>query len=696
MNYQTFLKISFVSIFLYLLFSDNITAQNEISIRRSTLKVKREGFLEAYQNVLDGDAWAKKGKGAIPKALEFYLKAAEYNKDCPELNYKIALCYLRSDYKSKAIDYFKMAYNKYPNVAGDIQYMIGKAYQFNMQFDKAIEQYEAFYKSLKKRDQEKFSTMVYKCIDECNSGKALVNNPVRVVITNAGDSVNSKYDDYNALLVHKDSLMFFTSRRPKNKKQKPDKLNYMFDEDIYTSTNKSGKWTNASYLYDEGFNTKHNDAIVWVSPDGLTRYLYDGYKKSSNILVSTFKNNNWTFPKKIGKGFNTDMTESSFSITADGNTIYFVSNEKNESFGGKDIFFCTKGKNGKWQSPQNIGNVINTKYDEDAVYVQPDGNVLYFSSKGHNSMGGYDIFRSEKDANGNWQKPVNLGYPINTPDNELFYRPSADGKYAYYSSIRPDTRGGYDIYKISYMGSEQEMILTTDEQIVAYFNKPISDIFARKPETINIDTTFYMRGTITDSKTNSPLIAKIDLIDAEKSQVVSTTLSDSFGNYRSKLPQCKNYGIEIHAKDYMFFLDVVKISPSEFQGMEIVKNFALNKIEVGSKIVLKNIYFDSGKSILKPKSYEELDKVVKFMQENSDLKIEISGHTDNQGSPYANMILSENRAKAVVDYLIGHKIPQEHLIYRGYGLKQPIAPNTTAAGRQLNRRVEFKVLSKAN
>jgi outer membrane protein OmpA-like peptidoglycan-associated protein len=574
--------------------------------------------------------------------------------------------------------------------------MIGKAYQFNMQFDKAIEQYQAFYKSLKRSNQEKFSMLIYKCIDECNAGKTLVNNPSRVVITNAGDSVNSKYDDYNAFLIHKDSMMYFTSRRPKNKKQKPDKLNYLFDEDIYTSVNKSGKWTTASYLKDEGFNTKHNEAIVWVSADGLTRYLYDGYKKSGNILISTYKNNNWTYPKKIGKRFNTGMIKTSLSITADGNTIYFVSNQKNESFGGKDIFFCAKDKSGKWQEPQNIGNVINTKYDEESVYVTPEGNVLYFSSKGHNSMGGYDIFRSEKDANGDWQKPVNLGYPINTPDNELFYRPSADGKNAYFSAIRPDTHGGYDIYKASYLGSEQEMILTSDEQIIAYFNKPVSEIFARKPEIINIDTTFYIRGNITDSKTKIPLIAKIDLIDAEKSQVISTTISDSFGNYRSKLPQCKNYGIEIHARDYMFFLDVVKITPSDFQGREIIKNFALNKIEVGTKIVLKNIYFDSGKATLKPASYEELDKVVKFMQENSDLKIEISGHTDNQGSPIANKVLSENRAKSVVDYLIGHGIAQEHLIYIGYGLSQPIAPNTTAAGRQLNRRVEFKVLSKSN
>ncbi len=694
MTIKTLVKISIVSIFLIYFFSGSVLAQNEIKIRRSTLRAGREGFLEAYENVLDGDSWAKKGKGAIPKALECYLKAENYNNNCPELNYKIALCYLRSDQKAKALGYFKTAYNKYPNVAGDILYMIGRAYQYNMKFDTAIQKYEAFYKSLKRKDQERLSVIIYKCIDECKAGIELVKNPARVIITNLGDSVNSAYDDYNAIVLHNDSMMYFTSRRPKNKKQKPDKLNYMFDEDIYTAVNKGGKWSGSTYLKDDGFNTKHNDAIVWVSPDGLSRYLYDGYKTSGNIMVSNFKNKKWTSPQNIGNGFKTDMQETSVSFTADGNTVYFVSNQNGESFGGKDIYFSTKDKKGKWQKPQNIGNVINTKYDEESVYVTPDDRVLYFSSKGHNSMGGFDIFKSEKDPNGDWQKPVNLGYPINTPDNELFYRPSVDGKYAYYSAIRPDTKGGYDIYKISILGSEQEMLLTTDEQIIAYFNKPISEIFVRKPEPLTVDTTFYLKGTISDGKTKQPLVAKIDLIDTEKSQVIFTTISDSTGNYRSQLPQFKNYGVEIHAKDYMFYLDVVKISASDLQGRDVVKNFVLNKIEVGTKIVLKNIYFDSGKATLKQSSDEELDKVVKFMQENADLKIEISGHTDNQGSPVANKVLSETRAKAVVDYLITKGIPQEHLIYKGYGLTQPIAPNTTAAGRQLNRRVEFKVLSK--
>jgi outer membrane protein OmpA-like peptidoglycan-associated protein len=178
----------------------------------------------------------------------------------------------------------------------------------------------------------------------------------------------------------------------------------------------------------------------------------------------------------------------------------------------------------------------------------------------------------------------------------------------------------------------------------------------------------------------------------ERSQVIATTLSDSTGTYRVKLPELKKYGVEVHAKDYMLFLDVVNIPP-KIQGREVTRNFALAKVEVGTKIVLKNIYFETGKAVLTKESNTELDKVVSFMKDNPDIKVEISGHTDNVGTQLSNQKLSEARAKSVVTYLVAHGIPQEKLVYKGYGFAQPIAPNTTAAGKKLNRRVEFKILS---
>jgi outer membrane protein OmpA-like peptidoglycan-associated protein len=623
-----------------------------------------------------------------------YLLAYRYNPVNPELNYKLGMSYLRSDKKALALEYLKSAYDEKPQMTDNLLLLLARAYQYNLNFDTAVSKYDAYFKSLSRRQKKKQADEINKYKEECNSGKELVSQPKRAVISNIGDFINSTYDDYNALVTSGDSMMYFTSRRPSRRREKPNKATYMYDEDVYTALNMSGEWQNATYLSDDDFNSKHNDDIVWISQDGKTRYLYDGYLNGGDILISVLKKRGWSSPERISRKFKSKSAETSVSVTGDGNTIYFVSNNNDdENFGGKDIFCSHKNKRGRWEEPKNIGSVLNSKFDEEAVWVSPDDKILYFSSKGHNSMGGYDVFRSEKDAGGNWGKPVNIGFPVNTPDDELFFRPSVNEKTAYYAAKRPDTRGGFDIYKVIYLGSEKKLLQKTEEQPLAYFDKPISDIFSRISGEEKIDTTYFMVGFFTDAKKKTPVFGKLDLIDVEKSMVVASTMSDSLGAYRIKLPELKKYGVEIHAKDYMFFLDVVAI-PSKVQGRDVTRNFALAKVEVGTKIVLKNIYFETGKAILTPESNTELDKVVTFLKDNDELKVEISGHTDNVGLAAANVKLSELRAKAVVNYLIKQGIPEEKLVPKGYGPAQPISPNTTAAGKKLNRRVEFKILSK--
>jgi outer membrane protein OmpA-like peptidoglycan-associated protein len=380
------------------------------------------------------------------------------------------------------------------------------------------------------------------------------------------------------------------------------------------------------------------------------------------------------------------------SITADGKFFYFVSTLDKENFGGKDIFYTRLNSKGKWEKPRNLGKTINTRFDEDFVNISPDGKVLYFSSKGHNSMGGYDIYRSEISANGTWSKPENLGFPVNTPDDDISFMPLPGEKKAYFSSMRPEGLGGFDIYQVIFLGAEKQLIMKTEEQAVAYFYKPITDIFARISGEMKIDTTYILKGLITDAAKNTPIVARLNLIDADKGQVIAAAISDSTGAYQVRLNQLKNYGVELNAQGYMFYLDVITF-PAKITTREIIKNFKMNKIKAGAKIVLKNIYFETGKAVLTSESFVELDKVVSFLVENNELKIEISGHTDNVGGAAYNVKLSGNRAQAVVDYLVSKGIPREQLVSKGYGPNQPISPNTTAKGRQLNRRVEFKILS---
>jgi outer membrane protein OmpA-like peptidoglycan-associated protein/tetratricopeptide (TPR) repeat protein len=687
--YNRFIIISLIAYLLPHL----LLAQQEIKVPNKSLKVTWAGFADALENIQKGDKWAGKGRGAYPKALEYYLKAFEYNPNCPELNCKIGMCYLKTDSKTKAMSYLQNAYDKNKEATPELGFLLAKAYQYNWEFDKAALMYDTFYRSLKDKQKEKYTTVIYKLLDECKNGKELMAQPRRAIVKNLGPAVNSEYSDYNPVLDSFDSILFITSRRPHGKHPKVDKKTFYYKEDVYYAVSTDSGWRKASYFDEEDYNTKHNDAVVWVSEDGKTRYLYDGYSKNGDIYFTSLKKDRWTHPKRLKSTINSKKYgETSLSVTADGKVCYFVSSSPDENFGGKDIFYSRMNRRGKWDTPKNIGNTINTKYDEDYVNISPDGKVLYFSSKGHNSMGGYDIFRTEIDANGSWSKPVNVGVPINSPDDDLCYRPLPGEKKAYFSAYRNDGLGGLDIYQVIYLGAEKQPIFRIDEQTVAYFYKPISDIFARISGEMKIDTTYILKGLVTDAAKNTPVMAKINLIDTEKSQTIASTLSDSTGAYQIRISQLKNYGMEINAKDYMFYLDIVSI-PAKVSTREIIRNFKLNKIKAGAKIVLKNIYFETGKAVLTAESFPELDKIVSFLQENNDLKIEISGHTDNVGGAAYNIKLSGARAQAVVDYIISKGIPREQMVSKGYGPNQPISPNTTAKGRKLNRRVEFKILS---
>jgi len=429
-----------------------------------------------------------------------------------------------------------------------------------------------------------------------------------------------------------------------------------------------------------------------LSPDKQKLYIYKGDNKRGDLYVSTLKKGLWTKPKSLSK-FNSKYSEVSMCISSDESVLYFISGNAKKGYGGTDIYISRKNSQGKWGKPENAGNVINTFFDELGVSLGMNDSILYFSSKGHNSMGGYDVFQSTLSNVGLWSKPQNLGYPINTPNDDVFYVVSPDGKTAYYSSNRESGLGGMDIYKIIYLGAEKALLAGDVEDLLAGAKIPYDDIYFSPLKKLAVDSTILMRGFINDSENQRPIIAKIELIDRDRSMVIATAISDSTGNYSVKLPETKMYGVEIVAKGYLLYLDMVDLSQRTYDEV-VVKNFLLDRVEVGAKVILKNIYFEFGKSNLKPESYAGLDNVVKLLQSNETIRIEISGHTDNIGSLKTNTKLSTDRAKAVVDYLVKKGITASRLEYKGYAFSQPIAPNNTDAGRAQNRRVEFKVLSK--
>ena len=668
-------------------------SQQFIKVVKNEFKTENEAGLKgAWENIKAGDKLFKAGLGTYREARQYYLSAYKYNGENPELNYKIGICYLFSDDKYEAINYLRKAYIAKNQVTSDIHYVLARAYHLTLEFDKAIDEYNRYLSALSPKLMVGESPGIKRMIQECENGKALVANPIRVIIGNLGENINSEADDYNSILVSGDSLMYFTSRRMHDEKTKRSAYDNKYYEGIYMSVRKETEWTKAQKL-DKKINKKnHNNAALDVSGSGNRLYIYRGYKDAGDIYESKLKEGVWTTPKELTNQLNTKYRETTISISPDQKTFFLVSSNPKVSLGGRDIFVATKNPQGKWNKPVNMGSTINTPYDEECVNLSPDGNTLYFSSRGHNSMGGYDIFRSDKNDLGEWSAPVNIGYPINTPDDDVFYSVSPVGKYAYYSANRMGTLGGRDIFRILYLGVEKEFIMSTEDILIAGILDTTRKGFLSIPGIISIDTTYILTGKVVDSETNQGVMAQLEFIDVDLSKVAATTISNDTGTYTARLPEGKAYGVEINAKGYLFFLDMVDIT-GERPEEPIRRDFNLEKVEVGTKVVLENIFFETNKATLKPESYPQLEQVLKFLNSNPTVRMEISGHTDNVGSLKLNTNLSQARAESVVQYLVERGIDPSRLDYKGYAFSQPVATNDTTEGRAKNRRVEFKILS---
>lgn len=643
-------------------------AQKDVKFKANNFSRNPKGFQTAVNNIKAGDNLVNE-KRNFRDALDYYLQANDFNPDNAELNFKIGVCYYHSEKKHLCLPYLEKAYLLDPKAHKDICYYLALGYQINYNFDKAISFFE-IYKNSRGVNSDYLKATPRK-IEECRNAKQITQDTLFVDIINLGPSINSEYPEYNPLITADGEELIFISRRKGTTGNKTDFNDGLFNEDVYISDLKDGRWEEAKNI-GKPINTTKHDAVLGISPDGQQLLVYLDINEG-DIGVSMLKGSRWTKPEALGPNINSQYHESKACWSPDGKCLYFISNNPRNSMGGRDIFVSKLEKDGTWGPAESIGKTINTKYNEEGVFMHPDGRTLYFSSEGHNSMGGYDIFKSVKDSTGNWTEPVNVGYPVNTPGDDVFYTVSASGKKAYFASYREDGFGLYDIYEIRFKEKK------TNDTTPVVTDKVLVTI---------------LKGTVKDSKTHVPVEAKIEIIDNEKNEVVATFTSNSAtGKYLVSLPSGRNYGINVSHEAYLFHSENFIIADTaDYQ--EIVKDIYLQKIEVGTKVVLRNIFFDYNKATLRSESTAELDKLIGVLQKEPLLRIEISGHTDNKGGMEYNVKLSEERAKAVVDYLISKGIDKSRLEYKGYAYEQPIATNDTEEGRQLNRRVEFKVLSR--
>ena len=676
---------------LLLFLLNNIFAQN-IPFEKEYFKLDKEGYKIAQKNLEDGDEFFEKGEYYMKNAIPFYEKANSFNPNNDELNYKLGVCYFYTRQNEKAIEHLEKARALNPLVGQDINLYLGKSYQRNFEWDNAIVAYEYFMAGLEPENETGIK-LAKKYITECKNGKQLSEEPVRVWIDNLGPNINTEYHEYGVAINADATLMMFTSRRPGNVGNLIDPATNDYFEDIYYTEFINDEWTLAQNI-GEPINDQGHNASIALSNDGMELILFKGNERTLGDLYVTNKyTGEYESAGSLSKYINSKYHESSASISPDRRKIYFVS-DRPEGYGGRDIYVSQWDDRKEEFGPAiNIGPTINTEYDEEGVFIHPDGKTLYFSSQGHNTMGDYDIFMSTWDGNA-WTRPVNLGFPINSPDIDVFFLVSANKRFGYFTSEKEGGYGLRDIYQIEFLGKEKEPVLNTEDNLIAALASPLNNVIIEPTVEITTSKLALVKGVVLDETTNQPLVAEMELVDNGTGQILATFDSDAAsGKFLVSLPSGKNYGIAVNVEGYLFHSENFLV-PEETSYREYDLAILMKKIEVGKKIILRNIFFDTNSSILRPESKTEIERIAEILNDNPGIRVEISGHTDSQGEDKYNQWLSEKRAKSVVDALIESGIDPSRLEYVGYGELDPIESNLTEEGRQENRRTEFKILSK--
>ncbi|GGE96352.1 OmpA family protein [Hymenobacter cavernae] len=675
-------------LFSFLLLSFAARAQS-VEFSKDRFGNDKDGLKAALRELKEGDQWYNSDPVRYEQALPHYLAAQKFNADNAELNLKIGDSYLHSGAKPQALPYLQKAYKLNPDVDPRIHYLLGRGLHLNAKWAEAIAEYKAAQLATTGKNPPVSLIDIRKKITECENGQKLAEHPSRVFIDNAGPSINSPYADYSPVISADESVILFTSRRDNSTGEQKDPETGGYFEDVFASTRTGAKdkWS-AAHNLGQPVNTDGHDATVGLSPDGQRMLVYVE-DNGGDLQEANLRGTEWRKPQKLGSRINTKYHESSAAYTPDGRSLFFVS-DKEGGQGSRDIYKIEIEGRGP---AQNLGPVINTPYGEEGVFLHPDGKTMYFSSEGHNSMGGYDIFKSMFE-NGKWSTPENLGWPINTPDDDVFFVISASGRHGYYSSVREDGLGSKDIYLITFLGPEKPPFLSQEDQLLASRAQPVKETSLAPPVPIATAQVTIMKGVVTDEATKQPLEATIDVIDNTRNEVIASFRANvQSGRYLVSLPSGVNYGIVVRQDGYLFHSENFDL-PAGAAYSEVVKDIALKKLDVGVKVVLNNIFFDTGKATLRKESTNELERLQALFTEMPTLRLEISGHTDNVGKAEYNKDLSQRRAKAVVDYLVAKGVDKARLTSAGYGDTQPVSTNLTKAGRQLNRRTEFKVTGK--
>jgi flagellar motor protein MotB len=607
--------------------------------------------IKAYNAGYDGYTHRQYGK-----ALENLSNAIRIDPGFIEAHMLMAECYLETKEPQQAKTHFLRCVEINPDFFPPVYYSLAEIEFDAGEFEEAGAHLEKFLTGSKQKPALRNKSE--KMLQNSRFAAQAVKNPVPFKPENLG--LDFGYDQYWPSLSVDEQTLVFTALIPKNTDNPAVVGNRQ--EDFFVSDFHDGKWAKPEGLGSPP-NTPDNEGAQTISADAARMFFTacnrsDG-KGGCDIYYSEKRNGLWTRPRNLGEPVNTSAKETQPSVSADGRTLYFVSN-RGGGKGGQDIWMSALDGNGHWGKPVNLAE-INTPDDESSPFIHLDGRTLYFASSGWPGMGQYDLFITRKDTAGNWSAPENLGYPINSKYNEEGMTVNARGNRAYYSSDRGD-------------GHIRNIF--TFELYPAARPQPVS----------------YMKGKIYDARHYRPLKALFELIDLSTAYRVAEAYSDSInGEFLVCIPSGKDYALNIKCRGYLFFSEHFTMTGGTYRE-PYLKDIPLKRIQPGEKVILKNVFFDFASAKLLDESKAELGQLAQFMRDNPDIKIRITGHTDNIGKQAYNLDLSQDRARAVANYLLNEGITMSRVSYKGMGASEPVAGNDTEDGRAQNRRTELLIV----
>lgn len=638
----------------------------------------------------------------VTQAREMFESAANLNPENVWANYMAGKTYLETVNKERASQYFERVFALDPNFRYDILYSIGRGYQYGLHFEEALNYFNQYKEKtlndVNYRGKDKVQLReVEQRIAECQNGLEYLKNPKHYAIVNVSEKVNSTWPDYAPVLNEDETVLIFTSRRQdSNLNENVDEDNFYFEDIFISEKGADGEWGPARNV-GEPVNITYHSSNLALSADGKILFQYRDDNGGDIYFSNLEPDGSWSYPEPLSKYINSSFAEKSVSISQNGKLLFFSSNRPG-GLGGIDIYVSKKDDKGQWSRSVNLGPSINTEFDDESPFIDYDGKTLYFSTKGRKGMGGYDIFKSEYDSTAKeWTEPVNIGYPINTPDNDVFFVSTKDGKRGYYASVRDDGQGYTDIYMVNFL-SEDEPEVT--KPVIAKKEAPEKE--EAKPQEVveRVKQPKFqpvvLTIKVTDNQSGEPLAANVNLRKLANNQVAGKEAKGE-GVYEFNMTSSSpaEMMLSIEKDGYMFKNFRLTLPAATEERQEITRSVELDVLQTGFSSVLRNIYFDFNKASFRKSSYDELNKLERLLSENPDIIVEIAGHTDNIGNAAYNKKLSQQRANAVVDYVVNKGISKSRITAKGYGEELPMASNDDEAeGRALNRRVEFKVLSK--